>query len=393
VSRLRIISKRCLDFFIVEEERTIVKRLIIGILPLTVWGIAPPVEAEVAAKLLGQADVLAQGEVLPVKAEVATEFPIQADVLAQGEVPAQISNVILNSTERELEIIFETLEGDSLLIDANRFRTEGKQLIAEIPNGVLSLSTGQAFSVDNPTADIAQVQVTQLQGETVQVVVTGQDGLPTRDVVLRSGILAYVLNPGENEIAQELVITGEQDSPYVEPIASTATRTDTPLRDVPQSIQVIPQEVLEDQQVVRLNEALRNASGVVAGSNDPRGQRFNIRGFDSSAVLRDGFRLTNGGTGNIGFPELANIEQIEVLKGPAAILFGALEPGGVVNLVSKKPLSEPVYDVGFRLGNRGFVEPSVDISGPLEHRYRSEAHGIQEIKGSSKQESDITQRS
>ncbi len=104
---------------------------------------------------------------------------------------------------------------------------------------------------------------------------------------------------------------------------------------------------------------------MVAGSNDPRGQRFTIRGFDSASVLRDGFRLTNGGTGNIGFPELANIEQLEVLKGPAAILFGALEPGGVINLVSEQPLSDPFYELSFRGGNRALVEPGIDISGPV----------------------------
>ncbi|MEM6425250.1 MAG: TonB-dependent siderophore receptor [Cyanobacteria bacterium P01_D01_bin.128] len=169
----------------------------------------------------------------------------------------------------------------------------------------------------------------------------------------------------EQEETLRIVVTGEEGSRYVKPNATTGTRTDTPLRDIPQSIQVIPQEVLEDQQVIRLNDALRNASGVVAGSNDPRGQRFTIRGFDSSSVLRDGFRLTDGGTGNVGFPELANIEQIEVLKGPAAILYGSLEPGGVINLVSEQPLSEPFYEVGLRGGNRALIEPSIDLSGPL----------------------------
>ena len=171
-----------------------------------------------------------------------------------------------------------------------------------------------------------------------------------------------------------IVVTGEEGSRYVESNATTGTRTDTPLRDIPQSIQVIPQEVLEDQRVIRLNDALRNVSGVVAGSNDPRGQRFNIRGFDSSSVLRDGFRLTNGSNGNSGFPELANIEQIEVLKGPAAILFGTVEPGGVINLVSEQPLSETAYAIDVGLGNRELIEGSLDAGGPLDEdgrvRYR-----------------------
>ncbi|MEM8611844.1 MAG: TonB-dependent siderophore receptor [Cyanobacteria bacterium P01_H01_bin.105] len=181
----------------------------------------------------------------------------------------------------------------------------------------------------------------------------------------------------EESDSLRIVVTGEEGSRYVEPNATTGTRTDTPLRDIPQSIQVIPREVLEDQQVIRLNDALRNVSGVVAGSNDPRGQRFNIRGFDSASVLRDGFRLTNGGNGNSGFPELVNIEQIEVLKGPAAILFGNVEPGGVINLVSEQPLSETAYAIDVGFGSRELIEGSLDAGGPLDEdgrvRYRLNA--------------------
>ncbi|MEM7796712.1 MAG: TonB-dependent receptor plug domain-containing protein, partial [Cyanobacteria bacterium P01_C01_bin.118] len=161
-----------------------------------------------------------------------------------------------------------------------------------------------------------------------------------------------------------IVVTGEEGSRYVAPSATTGTRTDTPLRDIPQSIQVIPRKVLEDQQVIRLEDALRNVSGVTPSGNDPRGPRFNLRGFNDATILRDGFRLS-GTNSNLVPQDLSNIEQIEVLKGPAAIVFGAVEPGGAINLVTKQPLSEPFYEVGLRVGNRGLIEPSVDISGPL----------------------------
>ncbi|MEM7061897.1 MAG: TonB-dependent siderophore receptor [Cyanobacteria bacterium P01_B01_bin.77] len=95
---------------------------------------------------------------------------------------------------------------------------------------------------------------------------------------------------------------------------------------------------------------------------DPRGIRFNVRGFNDTTVLRDGFRLTDN---NLFPQEIAGLEQIEVLKGPASIVFGAVEPGGVINLVSKQPLSEEFSELGLRVGNRGLVETSVDISGLL----------------------------
>ncbi|MEM6256614.1 MAG: TonB-dependent siderophore receptor, partial [Cyanobacteria bacterium P01_D01_bin.156] len=164
-----------------------------------------------------------------------------------------------------------------------------------------------------------------------------------------------------------IIVTGEEGSRYVRPTATTGTRTDTPLRDIPQSIQVIPRELLEDQQVTELDDALRNVSGVTPSrsGNDGTGLRLNVRGFENASVLRDGFRLTFGGSGAISSQDLSNIEQIEVLKGPAAILFGVTEPGGVVNLVTEQPLSEPFYELGLRAGNRGFLEPGIDISGPL----------------------------
>ncbi|MEM6434574.1 MAG: TonB-dependent receptor [Cyanobacteria bacterium P01_D01_bin.115] len=170
---------------------------------------------------------------------------------------------------------------------------------------------------------------------------------------------------GDSDETLRIVVTSEERSRYIEPNTTTATRTDTPLRDIPQSIQVIPREVLEDQQVIRLNDALRNVSGVVSTAQGSfGGQRFAIRGFEDASILRDGARLTFSGD-SFGFPELANLEAVEVLKGPASILVGSIEPGGVINLVSKQPLSEPFYNLELQTGNRELISPSLDFSGPL----------------------------
>ncbi|MEM0980279.1 MAG: TonB-dependent siderophore receptor, partial [Cyanobacteria bacterium P01_H01_bin.58] len=137
------------------------------------------------------------------------------------------------------------------------------------------------------------------------------------------------------------------------------------LRDIPQSIQVIPQDVWEDQGVIRLDDVLRNVSGALIGASGTEDRRFILRGFNNAAVLRDGFRLSFGGTDNPGNTELANIERVEVLKGPASVLFGAVEPGGAINLVTEQPLSEPRYELGLRLGSRSLIEPRLDFSGPV----------------------------
>ena len=113
-----------------------------------------------------------------------------------------------------------------------------------------------------------------------------------------------------------------QQEGYAVTATSIATKTDTPILEIPLSVQVVPREVLQDQQVTRIDEAVRNVSGVYQ-TNAWSGEfadQFVIRGFLNYQVLyRDGFRMD---TGFVGRHETANIEQIEVIKGPASILYG-----------------------------------------------------------------------
>ncbi|MBC6418877.1 MAG: TonB-dependent receptor, partial [Prochloron sp. SP5CPC1] len=127
----------------------------------------------------------------------------------------------------------------------------------------------------------------------------------------------------------------------------------------------MPRQIIEDRQAIGIEEALENVGGIsFLGNNDGRGLNFSIRGFGGfgSPILRDGFRLFGNDSVE---PEIANLEQIEVLKGPASILYGQADPGGLINLVTKQPLSEPFYNLKLQFGNRDFVSPSVDFSGPL----------------------------
>jgi iron complex outermembrane receptor protein len=111
-----------------------------------------------------------------------------------------------------------------------------------------------------------------------------------------------------------------------------------PLVETPVAIQVIPAQVLADQQTVNPVDALTNVSGVAA-TNDVCGtsDSFSIRGFDAmSPLYQDGMRLDEYSTS--GFPQvLANVEEIQVVKGAASVLDGQAEPGGLVEIVTKKP--------------------------------------------------------
>ncbi|WP_423753485.1 TonB-dependent receptor plug domain-containing protein [Chlorogloeopsis fritschii] len=292
--------------------------------------------------------------------------------LAQSLV--QVIGVKLQATDKGIEVILETNQSDQLQLTN---KSEGNSYIVEIPNAQLRLPSGNTFRQEKPTAGITEVIVTNLDANTIRVTVRGETSAPQVELFddnegLIFGVVPSVTTTEAQSEPQpssetqpeepiELVVTGEQDT-YRVPEATTGTRTDTPIRDIPQSIQVIPKQVLQDQQVIRLTDAIRNVSGVVEG--DTFGgtvDNFNIRGFDFTSNFRDGFRDTGD-----SLRELANIEQIEVLKGPASVLYGNAEPGGIINLVTKKPLAAPYYSGDFSVGSFSYYLSAIDLSGPLD---------------------------
>ncbi|MGH8729294.1 MAG: TonB-dependent siderophore receptor, partial [Burkholderiales bacterium] len=161
---------------------------------------------------------------------------------------------------------------------------------------------------------------------------------------------------------------------YVAGRSATATRTDTAIRDIPASVQVISRDVIEDQNALNLFEALQNASNVRSQDSDNSDETFVIRGFDiDTAPARDGvgFKVS----GSVGAPDMAGVERVEVLKGPASVLYGTSDAGGFVNLVSKRPLAEPFYEAALSAGSFHFYRAEADLSGPLSDtlRYRFNA--------------------
>ena len=290
------------------------------------------------------------------------------DLLAQQNGITEVTGVKINQTESGLEVILETAAGEQLV---PLIFPEGNNLVVEILDATL-VPMGNEFRQTNPAAGIREVSVTQVDESSIRLTITGENQAPSAEVVSSQQNLILSVSP-EGTTAQtepdeeiEIIATGEgEEDDYYVPDASTATRTDTPLRDIPQSIQVIPEQVLEDQQVVELNEALRNVSGVTfGGTTYGFTYNFNIRGFANAPILRDGFRQY--GFFSTGVPESTNLERIEVLKGPASILYSEIQPGGVINLVTKKPLSQPFYQAELEIGNSEFFRPQIDISGPLD---------------------------
>jgi iron complex outermembrane receptor protein len=335
---------------------------------------------------------------IPAKAETLEEGKIKvpvtnARILAQTPPPTQESIILIrgvkaNSTDKGVEVILETNQGEQLQVSN---RTTGNNFIADITGGQLRLANGDAFTYrsEKPISGITEITVANIDAKTVRVTIVGEKTLPAVELFDDDAGLIFEVastttaaqppqtpqteeqpateTPPEEPTAQqdqpiELVVTGEQDG-YRVPNATTATKTDTPVRDIPGSIQVIPRQILEDQKTTRVQEALENVSGVRKqgnfGGTDAGG--YNIRGFAQDGNFRNGFS-DNDFYSSV---DTANIDRIEVLKGPASVLFGQAEPGGIVNIVTKQPLSTPYYSAEFNVGNYGFYRPSFDISGPL----------------------------
>ncbi|NJA05351.1 TonB-dependent receptor [Methylococcaceae bacterium WWC4] len=153
---------------------------------------------------------------------------------------------------------------------------------------------------------------------------------------------------------------------YKLPNASTATKTDTPIMETPFSVQVVSKQVLQDRQAVRLEKALEYVSGVVQGGfNQQTSDGFMVRGFQTTNYYRDGTLMPISFALASTKRETANLESVEVLKGPGSLLYGRAEPGGVINIVTKQPLSTPNYSVQQQFGSYAFYRTTVDATGPL----------------------------
>ena len=160
----------------------------------------------------------------------------------------------------------------------------------------------------------------------------------------------------------EQPVTAPWPSPYVSPNES---RTGTPLMDVPESITIVPRAIIERPEGLQPGGRAPKRGGCrrQAGQiNDD----FLIRGFrpaEGSMILRDQFPQA---IDDLSPPaELWKVDRVEVLKGPNAFLYGRSEPGGIINLVTKKPLLEPGYLFELDIGSFNLYRPTFDVTGPV----------------------------
>lgn len=161
----------------------------------------------------------------------------------------------------------------------------------------------------------------------------------------------------KGQVLKEVQISNGSQKPV------SAARSGIKPMDLPQSVQVIPSEIIYQQQAIRLSEVIKNANGVyVSSARGGAQESFFSRGYDMSAnnMFKNGFRFSSG-----SIPEVSSLEKVEILKGSAALLYGNVAPGGILNMVTKSPLFFHGGDISMQVGSYSFYKPSVDFYGPL----------------------------
>lgn len=151
-------------------------------------------------------------------------------------------------------------------------------------------------------------------------------------------------------------------------------------KDLPQAVQIIGKQVIADQQVNSLGDVMKNVNGVALGANRGSvGENFYARGYSlgTNNIFKNGVRTSIGGS-----PEASTLESVEVLKGSAALLYGGVTGGAVVNMVTKKPRFEYGGEVSMRTGSYDQYKPMVDVYGPISKKLAFRAISTYENAGS-----------
>ncbi len=250
---------------------------------------------------------------------------------------AEIRGLITDNNGNPISEATITVKGQKRAV---RTKANGCYTLSELPNGETTI-------VVHAIGYAAQQRTLKLTNKSYQgvdfVLQERSDALPTVDVM------------------------GRREQSYKNSVSFVGTKTATALKDVPQSIGYVTKELILDQGAITVNDVVRNMSGVNPYSfyND-----FSIRGFRSLGNRNSG-NLVNGMRTQTSLwrqSSLANIERVEVIKGPASALFGNAAPGGVINRVTKKPLDVARQSVTLTAGSFGTTRAYTDLTGPLNDK-------------------------
>lgn len=157
---------------------------------------------------------------------------------------------------------------------------------------------------------------------------------------------------------------------------ASISRSGIPIMDMPQAVTIIGQSTIENQQAQRLSDVVKNVNGVyLGGARASTQETFYARGYNlgNTNTFKNGFRVNSG-----AMPEMSAIESVEVLKGSAALLYGNVAPGGIINMVTKKPKFVFGGEVNMRAGSYDLYKPAIDVYGPISKSVAYRVNGTYE---------------
>lgn len=209
----------------------------------------------------------------------------------------------------------------------------------------------------------------------LQLSVSGKVVLHFTSVGYEAIAKSITLQPGETrvidvslvtagETLQSVEIIGRKETGYKNTNSFIGTRTATALKDVPQAITYVTKELMMDQSAMRVGEVVKNMSGVNQYTfyDDITIRGFRVQGGQTATQLVNGMRTITG----FWKQSLTNyLERVEVIKGPASALYGNGSPGGTLNRVTKKPLTENRQSISFTTGSFNTLRANADFTGPM----------------------------
>ncbi len=160
---------------------------------------------------------------------------------------------------------------------------------------------------------------------------------------------------------QTVEVVGRKAKDYISDYSFAATKIAMKNKDLPLTLNTVTKELMNDRQAFQLGEVMKNVSGVSPSSYY---NQYNIRGISQN---EEG-QIINGMRTRQNYflqPMTSNIERVEVFKGPASITMSSVDPGGTINMVTKKPLPNPRHDISLSAGSFGTYRATTDLTGPL----------------------------
>lgn len=163
------------------------------------------------------------------------------------------------------------------------------------------------------------------------------------------------LPPDATVVLSEFAVKEDSDSSYVASESITGTRVRTPIKDLTFTVNVITSEFLQDFAYFEINDLGYTSS---VNNFDNGGGNVNIRGYGATSYLRNGFL-------RLGLVDRVNVDRIEVIKGPAAAIYGMTTPAGMVNIITKRPKDRPAQSFSIAGGSYGTTRADFNAAGPL----------------------------